>query len=64
MVDTEFIAPGEKIPIQAPIVDLELCIGCGICENRCPVEDEPGIYCTNYGESRSEKNSYSVPPPA
>jgi polyferredoxin len=63
MVDTEYFAPEGKIPVQAPIVDPELCIGCGICENKCPVEDEPGIYCTNYGESRSEKNSYSAPFP-
>jgi Pyruvate/2-oxoacid:ferredoxin oxidoreductase delta subunit len=58
MVDSEFSAPEGKIQIQAPVVDLSLCIGCGICENRCPVEDEPGIYCTSYGESRSEKASY------
>ena len=58
MVDSEFSAPEGKIQIQAPVVDLSLCIGCGICENRCPVEDEPGIYCTSYGDSRSEKDSY------
>ncbi len=56
MVDSEFSAPEGKIQIQVPIVDPSLCIGCGICENRCPVEDEPGIYCTSYGESRSEKD--------
>jgi MauM/NapG family ferredoxin protein len=58
MVDIEVPTPEGKIQIQAPVVDPSLCIGCGICENRCPVEDEPGIYCTNSGESRSEKNLY------
>ena len=32
------------------------CIGCGICENKCPVMDDPAIYCTSVGEDRSEKN--------
>ncbi len=59
MVDTEFSAPEQKIRVPAPVVDLSLCVGCGICENKCPVEDEPGIYCTNYGESRSEKQLYT-----
>jgi MauM/NapG family ferredoxin protein len=36
-----------------PVVDLDLCIGCGICETQCPISDDPAIYCTNYGESRS-----------
>jgi len=24
--------------VDVPVVDVELCIGCGICENKCPVE--------------------------
>jgi len=59
MVDSEFTAPEGKFQIQVPFVDPWLCIGCGICENKCPVEDEPGIYCTSYGESRSEKDLYT-----
>jgi polyferredoxin len=47
---------GREIPIQQPRVDLELCIGCGICETKCPVKSRPAIYVTNVGESRSEKN--------
>jgi formate hydrogenlyase subunit 6/NADH:ubiquinone oxidoreductase subunit I len=45
---------------RAPVVDLEACIGCGICETRCPVVDEPAIYCTSVGESRSQKNRLFV----
>jgi len=37
-------------------VDLELCIGCGICEAKCPVGGQPAIYVTSIGESRSEMN--------
>lgn len=38
---------------RVPVVDPDLCIGCGICETLCPVSDEPAIYCTSLGESRS-----------
>jgi MauM/NapG family ferredoxin protein len=44
-----------KTPL-APIIDLEQCTGCGICENKCPVVDAPAIYITSVGETRSEKN--------
>ncbi len=33
---------GEKIEVQQPYVMERLCIGCGICENKCPL-DEPAI---------------------
>ncbi|MBI4847940.1 MAG: 4Fe-4S binding protein [Nitrospirae bacterium] len=47
---------GRVIEIQQPGVDLQLCIGCGICEAKCPVKSQPAIYVTNIGESRSDKN--------
>jgi polyferredoxin len=34
---------GETITLQAPVVDPDLCIGCGICENKCPVNGEAAI---------------------
>ncbi len=34
---------GEKITLQRPYVLRELCIGCGICENHCPLEGEAAI---------------------
>lgn len=42
--------------VQQPHVDLDLCIGCGICEAKCPVVDRPAIYVTSIGESRSKEN--------
>jgi polyferredoxin len=41
--------------IKAPRVDIDKCIGCGICENACPIPgDRRAIYVTADGESRSE----------
>jgi len=47
---------GKLLTLQQPRVDLELCIGCGICEAKCPVLGRPAITVTNVGESRSKEN--------
>ncbi len=44
LTPTEFVMPdGEKRMVQLPSVDREVCIGCGICENRCPVAGEAAV---------------------
>jgi ferredoxin len=47
---------GNVLTLQQPRVDLELCIGCGICETKCPVLGRPAIYVSSVGESRSKEN--------
>ncbi len=47
---------GESMALKQPHVDLELCIGCGICEAKCPVLGRPAITVSNVGESRSKEN--------
>ena len=47
---------GRQVPVLQPHVDLELCIGCGICEAKCPVLGKPAISVTSLGESRSKDN--------
>jgi ferredoxin len=47
---------GKPVRVMQPHVDLELCIGCGICETKCPVLGRPAIYVTSIGESRSKEN--------
>jgi NAD-dependent dihydropyrimidine dehydrogenase PreA subunit len=34
---------GETITVQRPYVLRDACIGCGICENHCPLEGEAAI---------------------
>ena len=47
---------GRVLTLQQPHVDLELCIGCGICETKCPVLGRPAIAVSSVGESRSKDN--------
>jgi ferredoxin len=52
---------GKGLIVKQPRVDLDLCIGCGICENKCPVLGQPAIYVTSIGESRSKDNQLLLP---
>jgi len=57
LVETQVRQPDGLLKTQrAPFINLEQCTGCGICENKCPVVDEPAIYVTSVGETRSESN--------
>ncbi len=47
---------GGTIELKQPYVDPRLCIGCGICENKCPVEDMAAIRVSSVGETRSTEN--------
>ena len=73
LVEVETKLPDGRVVVQkGPVVDLELCTGCGICENKCPIVDDPAIFVTSVGETRSERNRLllqitgetSVPGPA
>ncbi len=45
---------GQSIELRLPQVDMEHCIGCGLCEWSCPVVgDRRAIYVTAEGETRS-----------
>jgi polyferredoxin len=48
--------PMKTVKLQRPHVDPALCIGCGACEKVCPVQDQPAVYITSVGESRSKTN--------
>jgi polyferredoxin len=44
------------VHLQRPHVDPSLCVGCGACEKVCPVQDQPAVYVTSVGETRSRTN--------
>jgi len=44
LVPTDYISQeNQKITVQLPVVLRNLCIGCGICEYKCPVKGESAI---------------------
>ena len=42
-----------KVRLQRPFVDIEKCIGCGICEHECPVSGKRAIRVSAEGETRN-----------
>ncbi len=47
---------GKGFSVKLPYVDLKRCVGCGICEYKCPVRGKPAIRIIAAGESRSLRN--------
>ncbi len=47
---------GNTINLQRPLIKPELCTGCGLCENRCPVGGQAAIRVSSVGETRNPKN--------
>ncbi|MHC4193137.1 MAG: 4Fe-4S binding protein [Planctomycetota bacterium] len=54
-------AEGGKVEIQVrlqrPFVDIEKCIGCGICEHECPVSGKRAIRVSAEGQTRSAERT-------
>ena len=44
-----------QVILNKPFIVPEICIGCGICQAECPVQDQPAVYVTAVGESRSQE---------
>ena len=48
---------GEKIELQVrlqkPFIDIEKCIGCGVCEHECPVSGRKAVRVSAEGETRN-----------
>jgi len=46
-----------RIRLQRPCVDIEKCIGCGVCEHECPVSGKRAIRISAEGETRNAARS-------
>lgn len=47
---------GSQVVLKRPHIDLDHCIGCGVCEARCPIFDKSAVRVSSVGESRSATN--------
>lgn len=47
---------GRPVHLKRPAVDPGLCVGCGICENKCPVGEQAAIVVSSVGETRHPLN--------
>ncbi len=46
-----------QIHLQKPYIDIEKCIGCGICEHECPVSGKRAVRVSAEGETRSKNRT-------
>ncbi len=44
---------GEQVRVKQPYLVDELCVGCGICETKCPLAGRSAVIVTSAGESRN-----------
>jgi len=49
------------IRLQQPYVDIDRCIGCGVCEHECPVSGRRAIRVSAENESRNPKRALTFP---
>lgn len=52
---------GQRISLKQPRVDMKLCIGCGMCEAKCPIMGNPAIKVGSEGESRLPEKQLLLP---
>jgi len=57
-VTTRDLITGRTIELKQPYVDKNLCIGCGICENICPIEGESAIRVTAKSKHEKQLSGY------
>ena len=48
---------GEEVLVKQPYVIDERCVGCGICETKCPLPGQSAVRLTSAGENRNPKNA-------
>ena len=51
---------GKTVRVGRPKLDPDRCVGCGLCEAKCPVAAPAAIRITRAGESRHPQTSFTL----
>jgi formate hydrogenlyase subunit 6/NADH:ubiquinone oxidoreductase subunit I len=51
---------GASITLKRPHLDVARCVGCGLCEAKCPVSDLAAVRVTRAGETRDAASSFAL----
>ena len=51
---------GRTVRLGRPRLDPELCVGCGLCEAKCPVASPAAVRVTRAGESRDPRGGFTL----
>jgi MauM/NapG family ferredoxin protein len=51
---------GSRVLVKRPHLDPQRCVGCGLCEAKCPVSDQAAVRVTRAGESREPASSFTL----
>jgi len=54
---------GEMVSVKQPYVIDERCVGCGICEAKCPLPGQSAVRLTSAGETRNPQNALPAQSP-
>lgn len=57
--EKEILVGSEPRHIKIPRIVTRLCIGCGICETKCPLDGVSAVRVVNEGESRKKRNDWT-----
>ena len=55
-VDEPVRGSAASVHLKRPRIEPSRCVGCGICENKCPVGEEAAVRVTSVGETRDPLN--------
>jgi MauM/NapG family ferredoxin protein len=53
-------ADGRAVRVQRPRLDPDRCVGCGLCEAKCPVAAPAAVRVTRAGESRDPRSRFTL----
>jgi polyferredoxin len=51
---------GAVVSVQRPRLDPDRCVGCGLCEAKCPVAAPAAVRITRAGESRDPRGGFTL----